>query len=410
MTTYASYDDRSDFGSHEPDDVLSPRHYQVVRRGGRAMRSLPLWCYTGEKFAAAEKEKIFLPSWNLMEREELVPNPGDFHTMDYMGVPLIVTRGKDSKVRVFANTCRHRGARLVDGSGNCKAFRCPYHFWSFGNDGRFIGAPNFKDLDGRPLIDDTNKHEFNLAEIESDTWGGFIFVRFKKGTTTLHQHLGRLVDQLASHQMQDMRVARKVVYDMDANWKCFVENYIDAYHIPYVHKDSLAQWQTKEYRRPEPTGEESIAFAVHKGSQLLLPLPDYVGFPAMPQLDDDKKDGTTFCTLLPGMMMTVGNDGALLFQSEPITASKSRLTVSSLFPKSYFERDDFETLSKNYYRRNDLVVGEDKDIAMRQFAGLKSPYARIARLGDQETHVYQLSNWVLDRVIGPEGKVSVAAE
>src|SRR5690606_24814467 len=126
MSQYASYEDRGDLGWTEPEDVLSPRHYTAVRRGGRLMRSLPLWCYTGEKFAAAEKGKIFLPSWHLMEREEVVPNPGDYHTMDFLGAPLIVTRGKDEKVRVFANTCRHRGARLVDGDGNCKAFRCPY--------------------------------------------------------------------------------------------------------------------------------------------------------------------------------------------------------------------------------------------------------------------------------------------
>lgn len=410
MSQYASYEDRGDLGWTEPEDVLSPRHYTAVRRGGRLMRSLPLWCYTGEKFAAAEKEKIFLPSWNLMEREEVVPNPGDYHTMDFLGAPLIVTRGKDEKVRVFANTCRHRGARLVDGDGNCKAFRCPYHFWSFGIDGRFIGAPNYKDPDGRPLIDDTNKHEFNLAEIESGTWGGFIFVRFRPGTQTLEQHLGRLVDQLASHRLQDMRVARKVVYDMDANWKCFVENYIDAYHIPYVHKDSLAQWKTTEYIRPEPTGEESIAIAIHDGSQLLLPFDGFDGFPPMDHLDPDKKRGTTFCTLRPGMMMTVGTDGALVFQSEPISASKSRLTVTSLFPKDYFSRPDFDRLVQNYYRRNDMVVVEDKEIALRQFAGLKSPFARIARLGSEETALFELSNWVLDKVLEPDNSQSIAAE
>ncbi len=410
MTSYASYDDRADLGIREPEDVLAPRHYQAVRRGGRSMRSLPLWCYTGEKFAEAEKERIFLPSWNLMEREEVAPDPGDYHTMDFFGVPLIVTRGKDGKIRVFANTCRHRGARIADGKGNCKAFRCPYHFWSYGLDGHLIGAPNYRDPDGRPLIDDSNKHEFNLAEIESGTWGGFIFVRFRKGPLTLEQHLGRFVDQLASHRLEDMRVARKLVFDMDANWKCFVENYIDAYHIPYVHKDSLARWQTKEYVRIEPTGEESLAFAIHDGSQLLLPFPGFDGFPAMEHIDPDRKRGTFFCTLRPGMMMTMGNDGALVFQSEPISARKSRLTVSSLFPKSCFDRGDFERLSTNYYRRNEMVVGEDKDIALRQFAGLLSPYARIARLGVEETAVHRLGNWVLDRVIGPEGTASIAAE
>jgi len=108
--------------------------------------------------------------------------------------------------------------------------------------------------------------------------------------------------------------------------------------------------------------------------------------------------------------MTLGNDGALVFQSEPISARKSRLTVSSLFPKSYLERPDFETLAQNYYRRNDIVVVEDKEIALRQYAGLQSPYARIARLCNEETNLSIFANWIVDQVVGPESRETIAAE
>jgi phenylpropionate dioxygenase-like ring-hydroxylating dioxygenase large terminal subunit len=404
----SGYENRADLGVSEPEDILAPRHYAAVRQGGRLMRALPLWCYTSNRFFAAEKERIFLPNWNLMEREEIVENPGDFHTMSYMGVPLLVARGKDMKVRVFANTCRHRGSQVTTGSGNCKAFRCPYHFWSYGLDGHLIGAPKYNGPDGKPLIDDANKEEFGLAEVESGTWGGFIFVRFKPGSETLEQHLGAFVDTLASHRLQDMRRAKKVVYEMDANWKCFFENYIDAYHIPYVHKDSLSRWKAERYIGVESRGQEYLVFAEHDGSQLLLPFPGYDGFPPMPQLDRDKARGTFFSTLRPAMMMTLGNDGALVFQSEPISARTSRLTVSSLFPKSYFEREDFERLTQNYYRRNEMVVAEDKEITLRQYAGIQSPYARIARLCADETHVSQFASWIVDRVVGPESEAKAA--
>lgn len=405
----SGYDDRANLGVNEPDDILSPRHYAAVRKGGRQMRALPLWCYTSERFFAAEKERVFLPSWNLMEREEIVENPGDFQTLTYLGVQLLVARGKDMKVRVFANTCRHRGAKVAEGSGNCKAFRCPYHFWSYGLDGHLIGAPNYNDPDGKPLIDEQNKGEFGLAEIESGTWGGFIFVRFRYGPLTLEQHLGSLVDTLASHRLQDMRRARKVVYEMDANWKCFFENYIDTLHIPYVHKESLGRWKAEDhYVRPRTIGQEYLEFSSHEGSQLLLPHPDYVGFPPMAQIDKDKVRGTFFSTLRPAMMMTLGNDGALVFQSEPLTAKTSRLTVSSLFPKSYFEREDFERLTQSYYRRNDIVVGEDKAITLRQYAGIQSPYARIARLCALEKNLSTFANWIVDRVVGPESEAKAA--
>jgi choline monooxygenase len=408
MAMTGGYEERADLGVREPDDILSPRHYAAVRHDGRLMRALPLWCYTSERFFAAERERIFLPNWNLMGREEIVPEAGDFHSMTFLGVSLLVVRAKDMKVRVFANTCRHRGAQIAEGSGNCKAFRCPYHFWSYGLDGHLIGAPRYNDPDGKPLIDDTNRHEFGLAEIESGTWGGFIFVRFKPGPDTLEQHLGCFVETLASHRLQDMRCARKVVHEMDANWKGFFENYIDTYHIPFVHQDSLARWKTEDvYVRMKARGQEYLEFAEHQGSQLLLPFPGYDGFPPMPGIDKDKR-GTFFSTLRPAMMMTLGSDGALVFQSEPISARKSRLTVSSLFPKSYFEREDFERLTANYYRRNDIVVGEDKAITLRQYAGIQSPYARIARLCTHEAHLSQFANWVVDRVIGPESEAKAA--
>jgi choline monooxygenase len=410
MAIHTGYEDRANLGVLEPEDILSPRHYAAVRRGGRLMRALPLWCYTSERFHQAEREKIFLHSWNLLERAEIVPEPGDYHTMSFLGVPLLLARGKDERVRVFANTCRHRGALVAEGSGNCKAFRCPYHFWAYGLDGRLIGAPSYNDPDGKPLIDDSNKQEFGLVEIESETWGGFLFIRFKPGAETLKQHLGAWVETLASHRLEDMACARKVVYDMDANWKCFIENYIDGYHIPFVHKDSLARWKSERYVGYESRGQEDLVLAVHDGSQLLLPFPDYVGFPAMPGIDPDKARGTYFTTLRPGMLMTLCNDGALVFQSEPISATKSRLTVSSLFPRSYFQRDDFERLAKNYYRRNEHVVAEDKAICLRQFAGIQSPYARIAALCAQETHISQFANWVVDRVVAPEQDKTIAAE
>src|SRR5690606_26069224 len=114
--------------------------------------------------------------------------------------------------------------------------------------------------------------------------------------------------------------------------------------IDYVHKDSLALWNDtiKDHVSYPPRGNERLHFSKHEeGSQLLLPLPGYEGFPAMTHIDADKRKGTFFTTLRPGVMMSIGNDGALVFQSEPISALKSKLTVTSLFPKDVFDREDF---------------------------------------------------------------------
>ena len=389
-------------GIAEPADLLDPRHYAQVRHQGPSLRALPLWCYTSPRFFEAEMERVFRRSWNLLERLDLVPNPGDFHALSFMNIPLLIVHGRDDRVRVFANTCRHRGALVAKGEGNCKAFTCPYHSWSYALEGDLLGAPNYLDGEGKPLIDAANKREFGLIEIPSDSWGGFLFVRFTEGPETLADHLGELRDRLASHRLEDMVCVKRVVFDMDSNWKCFVENYSDGYHIPTVHRNSLARWKATYTDEPEPKGNGTAHFANHEGSQLLLPFPGYEGFPPMPQIEESRKNGTFFVTLRPGMMMTLGNDGALAFRCEPLAPTKSRLTISSLFPKSTVARNDFEEIAQNYYRRNDIVVGEDVAIALRQAAGIQSPYARMARLCRSETNINRIANWILDRVIGPQ--------
>jgi len=222
------------------------------------------------------------------------------------------------------------------------------------------------------------------------------------GPESLADYLGEFRDILASHRLEDMVCVRRVVFDMDSNWKCFVENYSDGYHIPHVHRDSLSRWKSVSTRVTPSNENYTASFSAHEGSQLLLPFPDYVGFPAMPEIDEKWKTGTFFTTLRPGMMMTLGNDGALVFRSEPLSATQSRLTVSSLFPKSTVARNDFEEIVQNYYRRNAIVVGEDVAVSLRQHAGIESPYARMALLCRTERSLNQIANWILDRVIGPQ--------
>jgi choline monooxygenase len=402
-------DDFSALGVSEPADILDPHHYAGVRQSGSNV-ALPLWCYTSERFFQAEMQRMFLPGWNLLERLDLVPQPGDFHALTFMNIKLLVARGNDDKVRVFANTCRHRGATVTEGKGNCKAFRCPYHSWTYSLEGDLLGTPKYDGAAGEPLIDASNKDQYGLVEIPSDSWGGFIFVKFRDGPETLADHLGDFREHLASHRLEDMVCAKRMVYEMDANWKCFVENYSDGYHISTVHRDSLARWKATYASLPEAKGNYTVAFAMHKGSQLLLPFPGYDGFPPMPQIVDNRKEGTFFTAVHPAMMMTLCNDGALVFRCEPISATKSRLMISSLFPKSTVARNDFEEIAKNYYRRNDIVVGEDVAIALRQQAGIQSPYCRIAPLCHSEMSLNQIANWILDRVIGPQSVGSGQAQ
>jgi phenylpropionate dioxygenase-like ring-hydroxylating dioxygenase large terminal subunit len=105
--------------------------------------SLPAWTYDDPEFAALEVQRIFRPSWQVVCHVSDVPNIGDWHSLDYIGESVIVVRGADQVLRAFTNVCRHRGSRLVDGSGGCaKKLVCPYHAWTYDLDGRLTGVPD----------------------------------------------------------------------------------------------------------------------------------------------------------------------------------------------------------------------------------------------------------------------------
>src|SRR5262249_57052242 len=102
------------------------------------------------------------------------------------GVPIIVVRDQQRQLHAFANTCRHRGTTLVEGEGNCRAFKCPYHSWVYGLDGRLLGTPEMQQTAG------FDASRYGLIPVKLETWGGFLFVNFDPPARPLGQHLGAL--------------------------------------------------------------------------------------------------------------------------------------------------------------------------------------------------------------------------
>jgi len=122
------------------DDIFDPAHYANVRRPAMEAETLPPWCYTSQAFYDREVEAIFRKTWNFLGREDEIPDHGDYMTFDLFGEPVMVVRDKDGTVRAFANICRHRGTKLLDGRGNRRTISCPYHSWAYALNGDLIGA------------------------------------------------------------------------------------------------------------------------------------------------------------------------------------------------------------------------------------------------------------------------------
>ena len=371
------------------DDLFDATHYREVRRPLLEASALPAWCYTSADFYRREVERIFMKTWNLVGREDELPNPGDHLVLDMCSESVIVMRGDDGVLRAFANTCRHRGTRLLDGAGNCRAIICPYHGWTYARDGSLAGTPG---MDRSIGFDQRDHH---LIPVRLERWEGFVFVCFSDDAPGLTEWLGDLPEQFASYRLGDMVCTRRKTYDLRANWKIYVENAMEDYHTPVVHKSSIG---LVDCLRIEAHGEWDSIFAYSDRTIAVLP-EDEPPFPHIEGLSGLPAQGSFFTVVYPATFFGNTQDCMWWLQSIPYAADRMKVIIGSCFPKDTARRADFDRAAAVYYRRWDKALPEDNQISERQQAGLESQLARPGRLSAHEPVVHALDNWVLDRVL-----------
>jgi phenylpropionate dioxygenase-like ring-hydroxylating dioxygenase large terminal subunit len=374
-----------------PGDLFDERHYAAVRRPLLEAETLPAWCYTDAAFHAREVERIFLRVWNFVGRAELVARPGDYMAFDFAGVPVVILRDGDGQVRAFVNSCRHRGTKILDGQGNCRALRCPYHSWTFALDGTLQVAPQMEDTKG------FDKKDYGLVPIRLETWEGFLFICFDAQAPSLMDVLGDLPRTLASYKFADMVCVRRKEYDLACNWKIYVENAMESYHVPTVHGQTL-QRQKRDINPPiEANGAYCGLYTRHEGSRALMA--GDTGFPYIPALVGDAAEGTFYPLIYPSTMFGCTYDCMWWLELHPRGPDRTRLIVGSCFPRSTVARSDFSEVVEKYYRRWDVSIPEDNVISERQQQGLSAPFATPGRFSFMEPLVHTIDNWVLDRVL-----------
>jgi nitrite reductase/ring-hydroxylating ferredoxin subunit len=169
----------------------------------------------------------------LVSPSSAVPNPGDYLTMDLMGKPIVLIRGADRRARLFLNICRHRGAQVVEGSGCSRRLTCSYHGWVYNAEGSLVGVP------GREGFGDLEVGTLGLVELPTEERHGFVWgMRDPDGVLDLDAHLGPLDAELAAWGYH-YDIAASMELELSSNWKCALEAFMETYHFPYVHANSM---------------------------------------------------------------------------------------------------------------------------------------------------------------------------
>jgi glycine betaine catabolism A len=194
-------------------------------------RTLPAKYYVDESYFQEELEKHFFGQWICVGRAEQISRPGNYFLREVRNESLILTRDESGKPHAFYNVCRHRGTRLCDKSEGVFSGRiaCPYHAWTYALDGKLTGAPQMSEVAGFCATD------FPLNEVRCEEWDGHVFVNFSKSSETLRDHLGALYEKFRPWRSEDLRLGKRIVYNVKANWKLIVQNYSECLHCPVIH-------------------------------------------------------------------------------------------------------------------------------------------------------------------------------
>jgi glycine betaine catabolism A len=213
-----------------PPTTATPAFRKTAETFTAGAKTLPQRYVISPEVFAREREKVFSTQWVLVGHQSEIAQAGDHFVREVAGESLIIVRDQKGEARGFYNVCRHRGTRLCEEpAGHSSTIQCPYHAWTYGLDGRLIGAPHMDKVSG------FDKAEHSLHCVGLAQWEGFIFVNLANEPAPLAEWFAPLLGKFSHWNLPKLRSGKRIEYDVRANWKLICENYSECYHCPGVH-------------------------------------------------------------------------------------------------------------------------------------------------------------------------------
>ena len=372
---------------------MSMSDLQNCLKPAAAAASIPPWYYTAHDSVNAEIGTFFRGSWIGVGRSDIVQEPGDFVALDVAGQNILLLRDKQGDLRAFANSCRHRGARLVDGSGSCRGLRCPFHSWFYGLDGTLISAPKMEAAENFDTAD------FGLIPYRADERLGFVFICLSPTAADLDSFLGDFATVHAPWPMTDLVTVRRQEMTANCNWKMFLEVFNEYYHLPFVHADSIDSL----YASPDPAQQFDGAFASQFGSTEgtggLLEGDQQNALPTMPGLTGYAATGARYTWVFPNMTFAANNDALWCYEAYPLGPARCKIVQSACFPHATTQLPDFAEKLRAYLARLDAALDEDLAALENQQSGMACPDAMQGRFQpDLEANVASFAHWYAQHI------------
>jgi len=350
--------------------------------------SIPPVFYTSDELASAEIETFFRGGWIGVGRADMVKEPGEYIALDLAGQNIILLRDEAGALRAHANSCRHRGTRLVDGSGSCKGLRCPFHCWYYELNGKLKVAPRMEKADG------FNKADYGLVSYRAEERLGFAFICMSNNTAGIDEYLGDFANIHSPWPLETLISVRRKELTVDCNWKAFLEVFNEYYHLPFVHAGSINAIYAKPDAADVVTGAYATQFGSTEGTGGLLQTEQDNSLPPVPGLSGRAKEGARYTWVFPNMTFAANLDALWCYEAFPIGASQCRVIQTACFPRESIALPDFAQKSAAYLKRIDAALEEDIAALTNQQKGLACPDALPGRFQPElEPNVAAFARW-----------------
>jgi len=346
--------------------------------------SLPGWLYHDPEFLEAEKRAFLRAAPQVVCHESEIAAPGDWRSLEYLGESVIVIRGDDQVVRAFANVCRHRGSRLVDGEAGCaKVLTCPYHAWSYGRAGDLVGVPHRAEYPG------LDPQHLGLVPVALERWNGFLFVTLEPGASTVAEMMAPYADEVALYRFEELRAIGRVTLRSRAlNWKTIADNYSDGLHIPIGHP-GLTRLFGRSYQIEARENVDRMEGELRSDLSENLSERAYQQFlPDAAHLPASHRKKWLYYKLFPNVAFDIYPDQVDFMQFLPVSATETVIReISYALPDASLpEHQPREMKAARYlnWRINRRVNEEDTELITRVQLGMQSPSYIAGPLGTSE--------------------------
>ncbi|WP_421710242.1 aromatic ring-hydroxylating oxygenase subunit alpha [Algihabitans sp.] len=351
-------------------------------------RGLPGWMFGDPELYRLEQERVFASSWVCVGAEDDLPRIGDVLPIEVAGRPLFLVRDQGGYLRCFHNICSHRGALLVSDPGRRKVIACPYHAWTYGLDGTLKKTPHIcgHGVHDSPSLD---RSLHGLKPVRCATWARLVFVNLDPLAPSLDEELAPLAERWSAYDFSLLRFASAEDFVLPANWKLAIENFVERYHLPWVHP-ALNGFSGIDHSF-ELFGERFVGV----GSRKVTPPRPHGPLPTFPNLPDALLQRGEYPALFPNVLLGLHCDSLFAYVLTPNgpNETRERLYLFSVGEESLAPR--YAEARAAMHKIFADVNREDMDIVSRLHRGCASP----AMTGAVFSPVFERTSQAFQRMV-----------